>query len=1235
MRIKNGFLFGWLSLQGVLKVMAADPLETWELRSPLPTPNPIRDIAYGNGLWVGVGDSGTVITSPDDGTTWALQRTGVTNANVGFSGIVFTNNLFVAVGSSGLAATSPDGTNWTLRTAGNSNNQWNAVTYGGGRYVAVGQDTAALGANNVAVSMDGTNWNTFASGLSGLGYFNDVTFAQGLFVAVGGTNSYFGGVVYTSPNGSNWTLRVTNFFMSLSGITYGNGKFVGVGNTGTVLSSDGTTWTLRTNSSAYYRIGVAYGNGVYVSVGADAPSLYADGYSYTSSDGSNWVFNYLNASETVRFANGRFAAVGAPTSPLVHLLATINFSTNGATWSNLGYIGLGGAFGVPGNVGPLLSLVYGNGQFALIPDTSSVRLTTNFVDFTSPYAAYGLRTLAFGDNQFVAVVTNYASTTFASSANSWSPSGYAYGILNALCYGNSVWIGVGKDGYIATSTDAVNWTDASSGVTNQLNAVAAGSGVFVAVGEGGVVARSPDGATWTSQTLGATIEMRAVAYAAGQFVAVGFGGKIFTSGNGTTWSARSSGTFLSLNGVCYCFGRFIAVGDGGLVLSSPDGITWSHAPMVLDKNLLAVAASPTMVAAVGEGGVFQTSSDGLAWKTSTGLGAPGAIWKVVHYNGHYIAAMDGGVGLSTGGRSWQVKYLPTTYSVLAANGLIVAAGAIDGFSRATIEVSADNGANWWQTNVVLSGNPLNGLAFGNGTYVAVGQGGKVCSSVDASNWVVRTSGTLSALNDVAFGNNAFVTVIAGSTNVLRSADGTTWTTQSTGLTGTYKSIVFRDGLFYAAGTRIATSPNGISWTDRDSPSSAFNGLDKAPNGKFAACGPGGTLLVSSNLTSWTSIYTDTLENFNGVTFGGDSFVAVGFGGLIYQSDYVTNTPVSIVASPASVSVLEGGSTTFGVQASGRSPFSYQWFKDGGLIPGATSSTLTLDNVNTADAGKYHVVVNNDIGSQTSADATLTVLVVSVTVEPSTLYAFVGDNATFTANVVGAHPLAYQWFRDYGDPILGETNATLTITNAQPDDAYHSYSVAVTLAQGQTMSDSAYVSVLSSLDDVNLYGYLGTDPSYQQVPIGSTATINAVVLAPPPVSYQWNMNGTNIVGATNAALVIPDVQLTNSGDYSYTVTFTLGTLTNVYNLSTLIVYYAEPPVVTAWRQTSPGIFRLSFTGLTNRYYTLEYATSLVPPVDWQNYDTVQLKKNPTDFNNIYIPLFGTEPNAYFRVRILPP
>lgn len=84
-------------------------------------------------------------------------------------------------------------------------------------------------------------------------------------------------------------------------------------------------------------------------------------------------------------------------------------------------------------------------------------------------------------------------------------------------------------------------------------------------------------------------------------------------------------------------------------------------------------------------------------------------------------------------------------------------------------------------------------------------------------------------------------------------------------------------------------------------------------------------------------------------------------------------PARLVISyhPGSQTVKEQDSVTFNVNASGGS-LRYQWRKDGQVIPGATSSTLTLSRVLAEDAGRYDCVVSNETQSLVSKAATLTV-----------------------------------------------------------------------------------------------------------------------------------------------------------------------------------------------------------------------------------------------------------------------
>ena len=78
------------------------------------------------------------------------------------------------------------------------------------------------------------------------------------------------------------------------------------------------------------------------------------------------------------------------------------------------------------------------------------------------------------------------------------------------------------------------------------------------------------------------------------------------------------------------------------------------------------------------------------------------------------------------------------------------------------------------------------------------------------------------------------------------------------------------------------------------------------------------------------------------------------------------------AQPETRKRLEGTSTTFEVFVTGKRPVTYQWFKDGQEIEGATASAYTIGQISPDDAGDYTVTVTNEQGSKTSDAATLEV-----------------------------------------------------------------------------------------------------------------------------------------------------------------------------------------------------------------------------------------------------------------------
>jgi hypothetical protein len=81
---------------------------------------------------------------------------------------------------------------------------------------------------------------------------------------------------------------------------------------------------------------------------------------------------------------------------------------------------------------------------------------------------------------------------------------------------------------------------------------------------------------------------------------------------------------------------------------------------------------------------------------------------------------------------------------------------------------------------------------------------------------------------------------------------------------------------------------------------------------------------------------------------------------------------SITSEPSNVTAAIGGTATFSVTATGSPTPSYQWRKNGANIGGATGSSLTLTNIQEADAGSYSVIATNAFGSAVSREATLTV-----------------------------------------------------------------------------------------------------------------------------------------------------------------------------------------------------------------------------------------------------------------------
>ncbi|MBN8459583.1 MAG: hypothetical protein J0M04_17270 [Verrucomicrobia bacterium] len=86
-----------------------------------------------------------------------------------------------------------------------------------------------------------------------------------------------------------------------------------------------------------------------------------------------------------------------------------------------------------------------------------------------------------------------------------------------------------------------------------------------------------------------------------------------------------------------------------------------------------------------------------------------------------------------------------------------------------------------------------------------------------------------------------------------------------------------------------------------------------------------------------------------------------------------DTPAFFTAQPASAaSLLTGGSLNLSATTSSPSPTTYQWFRNGVAIAGATATSFAKSNLTMADAGVYTLVATNAAGSVTSTAALVTI-----------------------------------------------------------------------------------------------------------------------------------------------------------------------------------------------------------------------------------------------------------------------
>ncbi len=262
-------------------------------------------------------------------------------------------------------------------------------------------------------------------------------------------------------------------------------------------------------------------------------------------------------------------------------------------------------------------------------------------------------------------------------------------------------------------------------------------------------------------------------------------------------------------------------------------------------------------------------------------------------------------------------------------------------------------------NDVTTGNPLpaNTVYF---TGLASGQSG-IFYTTDGAGSGGNGDSAFTSIDPTHYTNLTFSIEVqnpnsAGATNYFAIQEGGIWYVST-------NALVPRNG--GGAGFLNASTP----YTNT---ASAWNTLTLNASSVTIGSAPSGNL--SGLISSVGIVETSTGSAFSGWNY--NELVISAFSPTV-----VTNplTPPSILSPPISQTAFAGGGASFSFLAGGSPPLTYYWFtngvalSDGGRISGSSTNTLTITNLNAADAlPTYSVIVSNGAGTITNSAFTLTV-----------------------------------------------------------------------------------------------------------------------------------------------------------------------------------------------------------------------------------------------------------------------
>ena len=344
----------------------------------------------------------------------------------------------------------------------------------------------------------------------------------------------------------------------------------------------------------------------------------------------------------------------------------------------------------------------------------------------------------------------------------------------------------------------------------------------------------------------------------------------------------------------------------------------------------------------------------------------------------------------------------------------------------------------------------------------------------------------------------------------------------------------------------------------------------------------------------------------------------------------TSAPISLIVTQAtptasiyvangSVTPWAGSSATLCSTISGGPTPSLQWQFNGANLAGQISGCLYLSNLRSNDSGSYRLVASNAVGAFTSAP-----IVVAVQYFAPTGYVYIaaggslapaGSQVTFCSITFAGPPAAFQW-QFNGTNLPGEIFSCLTLPTVSSNQA-GSYRFIATNSVGAFTSAPIALAVSAYPPTGNVYLAGGQLPPSA----GSSVTLCSSINAAPPPTYQWQLNGTNLLNQVGSCLYLSNVQSNQDGSYRLIASNPFGSLTSA-PIALAVSYFAPTGFISPHGILSPipAGFSLSISSTISG--------GPPPSYQWQ-FNGADLPGQ----NNTYLALYNLQPNQSGSYRVI--